>query len=90
MYGSCLVAKGAQFRVHGFRVSFGIGACGTLHASFVSASSCRHRLPVCTLSCPPCFPNAQPKFAALSAAIAAGELQGNALVKLALQTLGAW
>eukprot|EP00198_Chlamydomonas_reinhardtii_P008241 XP_001697578.1 target of rapamycin, growth-regulatory PI3K-like protein kinase [Chlamydomonas reinhardtii] len=30
----------------------------------------------------------QPKFAALSAAIAAGELQGNALTKLALQTLG--
>ncbi|EFJ44271.1 target of rapamycin, growth-regulatory PI3K-like protein kinase [Volvox carteri f. nagariensis] len=30
----------------------------------------------------------QPKFAALSAAIAAGELQGNALIKLALQTLG--
>lgn len=32
----------------------------------------------------------QPKFQALSAAIAAGELQGNALTKLALQTLGGW
>lgn len=63
------------------------------------STSCQRKLAIrsrllasqCVFLLPPasCLPNpTQPKFAALTAAIAAGELQGNALIKLALQTLG--